>query len=115
MVRTDLLKSIHEYMASEIELGGGHIDGIYMCPHDYADDCRCRKPKAGMLFEAAAEFELDLKNCWMVGDCASDVEAGRTAGCRTILVAGYHPAANFEAESLPEAVDVILKNEQFAG
>jgi len=60
------------------------LDILY-CPHD-RDACECRKPKPGMLLEAARRHRLHLASSWMVGDSASDVEAGRSAGCRTIRV-----------------------------
>jgi D-glycero-D-manno-heptose 1,7-bisphosphate phosphatase len=58
---------------------------IFYCPHDRGV-CECRKPKPGMLLEAARRHSIDLARSWMVGDSPSDVEAGRNAGCRTILV-----------------------------
>jgi D,D-heptose 1,7-bisphosphate phosphatase len=69
------------------------IDAEYFCPHNiegtvkkYKIDCNCRKPKIGMLEQAAKDFNLDLKNCWMIGDTLSDIETGKNAGCRTIQV-----------------------------
>ncbi|MCX7590529.1 MAG: HAD family hydrolase [Kiritimatiellae bacterium] len=60
------------------------LDILY-CPHDEGE-CQCRKPRPGMLLEAARRHRVDLKRSWMVGDSESDVEAGRRAGCRTVLV-----------------------------
>jgi len=62
------------------------LDILY-CPHNN-DGCACRKPQPGMLLEAADRHGLDLPSSWMVGDQERDVEAGRRAGCRTILVSG---------------------------
>lgn len=69
------------------------LDGFYYCPHHpqgsvqgYAVACDCRKPQPGLLRRAAAEHGLDLAASWMVGDILDDVEAGRRAGCRTVLV-----------------------------
>jgi len=62
------------------------VDAVKACFHDDADRCACRKPKPGMLLEAAREWALDLRGSFMVGDRWRDVEAGRAAGCRTILV-----------------------------
>ncbi|MBX4186795.1 MAG: HAD-IIIA family hydrolase [Candidatus Doudnabacteria bacterium] len=61
------------------------IDGFYYCPHSN-HECNCHKPKAGLLFEAAEERNLDLKNSWIVGDKLDDIEAGNRAGCRTVLL-----------------------------
>jgi D,D-heptose 1,7-bisphosphate phosphatase len=72
---------------------GAPLAGFYYCPHypagcvaEYAVDCTCRKPKPGLLLRAAHDLDLDLTRSWMIGDILHDVEAGRRAGCRTILV-----------------------------
>jgi len=72
---------------------GVMLDGCYWCPHHpegmaagYAVECGCRKPMPGMLLQAAREHGIDLAQSWMVGDILNDVEAGRRAGCRTVLV-----------------------------
>ncbi|RZI40261.1 HAD family hydrolase [Herbaspirillum sp. HC18] len=69
------------------------LDGFYYCPHSqdgsvsrYAIACTCRKPMPGMLLRAAHEHGIDLSQSWMVGDILNDVEAGRRAGCRTVLI-----------------------------
>ncbi|TAK84985.1 MAG: HAD family hydrolase [Betaproteobacteria bacterium] len=62
------------------------LDGFYYCPHAPDTGCGCRKPAAGLLERAAREHAVDLGASWMVGDILDDVEAGRRAGCRTILV-----------------------------
>src|ERR1700726_3806371 len=62
------------------------FDDLYMCPHDDADRCDCRKPKPGMLIRAAKMHCIDLLNSIMVGDRARDIQAGRAAGCRTVFV-----------------------------
>ena len=60
------------------------LDVLY-CPHD-KESCECRKPKPGMLLEAARRHAIDLAGSWMIGDSPKDMEAGKAAGCRTILV-----------------------------
>ncbi len=74
-----------------------HLDGFYYCPHhpdgvvsQYAVACACRKPAPGLLMQAAAERGIELGRSWMVGDILHDVEAGRRAGCRTILLDNGH-------------------------
>jgi D-glycero-D-manno-heptose 1,7-bisphosphate phosphatase len=62
------------------------IDAVYVCPHDDADGCNCRKPAPGMLLEAARDLNLDLGSSVMVGDRWRDVEAGQRAGCRTVFI-----------------------------
>jgi D-glycero-D-manno-heptose 1,7-bisphosphate phosphatase len=86
------------------------FDAIQVCFHDRGDDCDCRKPKPGMLLEAASALALDLGGSYMVGDRATDVEAGRRAGCRTVLIShgAVAVAADHSADHLPAAADWIL-------
>jgi transaldolase len=93
------------------------IDDIKICFHVDADQCACRKPKAGMLFEAAQSWNIDLAASYIVGDRWRDTEAGRTAGCLTIFVDyGYVQDGPNRPDkvvrSLPEAVTYILDREQ---
>ena len=62
------------------------LDGFYYCPHLPDAGCGCRKPAPGLLERAAKEHAVDLRSSWMIGDILDDIEAGRRAGCRTILV-----------------------------
>ena len=82
-----------EEMHRKLKEQGIIITAEYFCPHHpeatiekYRINCSCRKPEPGMLEQAAKDFNLDLKRCWMIGDCQSDVLAGKNAGCRTIQV-----------------------------
>ncbi len=89
------------------------LDAIFVCYHDDADGCHCRKPLPGMLVEASERYAIDLRRSFMVGDRWKDVEAGRRAGCATILLrrpySGDQARADFEAASLAEAADIILR------
>jgi D-glycero-D-manno-heptose 1,7-bisphosphate phosphatase len=91
------------------------LDGFYVCYHDDADGCECRKPKPGLLLTAARELGISLPASYMVGDRWRDVEAGQRAGCRTAWIdSGYAergPSAPADAtvRSLPEAVAWILQ------
>ena len=90
-----------------------NVDAVYVCPHDNADGCPCRKPKPGMLLAAADDLWLDLERSFMVGDRWSDIAAGRSAGCATVYIDnGYQeqePNAPDHAVGNPvEAVDWIL-------
>jgi D-glycero-D-manno-heptose 1,7-bisphosphate phosphatase len=76
---------------------GISLDGFYYCPHHpdgvverYAVQCGCRKPKPGLLMKAASELRIDTNRSWMIGDILHDVEAGRSAGCRTVLLDNGH-------------------------
>ncbi len=98
------LDDIHATMHEQLGLHGAHVDSIYYCPHhptkgvgDYRVDCECRKPRTGSLRRAAQELGLDLTQSFIVGDKRSDLEAGRAAGCRTVLVrTGYGREAEVE-------------------
>jgi D-glycero-D-manno-heptose 1,7-bisphosphate phosphatase len=80
------VKEIHTRLREVIAGHGGKISGIYFCPHDTLEGCTCRKPKPGMLLQAAAEHKLRLSKCWMVGDASTDIAAGKSAGCKTALI-----------------------------
>jgi D-glycero-D-manno-heptose 1,7-bisphosphate phosphatase len=100
----EVVEDIHRQMRREVQ-----IDGLYVCLHDDADGCGCRKPAPGLLTAAAVDLGLDLGRSVMVGDRWRDVEAGRRAGCRTVHIdRGYREqlpqGANFVAPGLAEAV-----------
>ena len=91
------------------------VDDIKVCCHVEADGCLCRKPRPGMLLDAAREWSIDLNRSFMVGDRWRDVSAGKAAGCTTIFVeCGYAErqvdAPDFVVTSLAEAVKIILGN-----
>jgi histidinol-phosphate phosphatase family protein len=80
---------MHELAAE----AGAAIEGVYWCPHhpqgivaEFTRVCECRKPAPGMLLRAAREHRLDLSRSWFIGDILDDVEAGRRAGCRSVLI-----------------------------
>ena len=104
----ELVDGIHEQLKGELGL-----DAIFTCFHDDADECDCRKPKPGLLFRAAHDLGIELKSSFMVGDRWRDMEAGRSAGCRTLFVdCGYREPAphscDFRVGSLLEASGIIL-------
>jgi D-glycero-D-manno-heptose 1,7-bisphosphate phosphatase len=84
-----------------VAAGGCEFDGFYFCPHhphasldEFRIVCECRKPAPGLLFRAASEKTIDVKESFMVGDRITDIIAGKTAGCMTIQVlSGKHDAA----------------------
>lgn len=90
------------------------VKGVLTCFHDNADGCLCRKPKPGLLRLAAKRWRLDLKRSFMVGDRWSDVEAGRAAGCRSILIKKSYSQAgrcrpDWTARDLAGAAEIILR------
>ena len=87
------LQIVEESLREELDQFGLPLHGFYYCPHHpegkvngYAIQCECRKPRPGLLLRAARELQIDLARSWMVGDILDDVEAGRRAGCRTVLI-----------------------------
>jgi D-glycero-D-manno-heptose 1,7-bisphosphate phosphatase len=90
-----VVDAIHEILLRTLP-----IDGVYICPHDDADGCDCRKPGPGMLLEAARDRNLNLGSSFMVGDRWRDVEAGRRAGCRTVFIdRGYSEPASTDPDA----------------
>lgn len=97
------MHQIHAQIQSDLEL-----NAFYFCPHLPTDGCHCRKPKLGMIEQAAKDFPIDLDNSWMIGDKTIDVETGFNAGIKTALVlTGYGEKA---AKELKRKPDVIAKN-----
>jgi D-glycero-D-manno-heptose 1,7-bisphosphate phosphatase len=97
------------------------VDQIFVCYHDDGDGCSCRKPLPGLLFQAADRYRIDLSLSFMIGDRWKDVEAGRRAGCVTIMVDQHYtekgpvPLANYRVGSLSEAVTCILNHKGGGG
>jgi len=107
-IRRDVVIAINRYICDVLP-----IDAVEMCDHDDADNCNCRKPKPGMLIRAAKRDGLDLSASYMVGDRWRDIEAGRNAACRTILVGGGHSETkkskpDIKVRGLAEAANWIL-------
>lgn len=107
LTRADV-DAVHERLAAELAVHGAHLDAVLVCPHE-AGTCDCRKPGTG-LFEQArvAEPRIDLTRSVVVGDAASDVEAGRAAGMLTVGLGPRATGADHHADSLTEALPWIL-------
>lgn len=89
----EAFEEIKEKVKIELKKQGASIDFEYYCIHHpygknpkYTKICECRKPKPGMLLQAAKENKIDLSNSWMIGDGITDMQAGASAGCKTILI-----------------------------
>lgn len=115
----DDLNVLHDKMETLLGEHGAYLDGIYFCPHhpdkgfegerpEYKIDCDCRKPKPGLLYRAAADYNVDLAQSWMVGDDERDLLCGLHAGCRTALI-GRDDRAEICGENLLDCVGKILK------
>jgi D-glycero-D-manno-heptose 1,7-bisphosphate phosphatase len=113
LITTAELDSLHARMREEFAAAGARIDAIYYCPHEMLPPCACRKPQPGLLLDAARKHELDLTASWMIGDSEHDIEAGRTAGCRTVRLTddgkSKDNGADVFASSLLEAARKILQ------
>ncbi|MGZ5280361.1 MAG: HAD-IIIA family hydrolase, partial [Pseudobdellovibrionaceae bacterium] len=108
----DSIDRIHDHLKSELPL-----DTILTCFHDDADKCDCRKPKPGLIFQAAKEMSIDLSASFMVGDRWRDIEAGQKAGCQNFFVDyGYDEkqpqSYDFRVSSLLEASQIILQKDK---
>jgi D-glycero-D-manno-heptose 1,7-bisphosphate phosphatase len=118
LISVSELETLHGRMKAWLAERGAILDGIYYCPHEKTEPpCECRKPAPGMLFQAARGHAIDLEHSWMIGDSASDLDAGRRAGCRTVLiraVPGPEAEADIQAPSLLEAVPQILGAQEVA-
>ena len=97
------VEAIHERLAEQLASHNAHFDAIYYCPHHPSEGCGCRKPRIGMLEQAAQKHGIDLQRGYMVGDKASDLDAGRQAGCRTVLVLTGYGEQVREAFNTPDS------------
>ena len=80
-------RGIGRAICVELAKQGAHVDAIYYCPHhSMVETCLCRKPQPLMIEKALARFGIDPASSWMIGDAERDVEAGKAAGLRTILI-----------------------------
>lgn len=106
------LENIHNKMETLLGKEGAYLDGIYFCPHhphkgyegeipELKFDCDCRKPKPGLLIQAAEEFNIDLSQSFMIGDGENDINAGKAAGCKAVLIS---------EESEKKGHDIIVRS-----
>ncbi len=124
----EALKPVHEQLKKMLAKEGVTLHGFYYCPHhpkgrvsQYSITCFCRKPNPGLLFQAAREHNLNLSASWFIGDILNDVECGRRAECRTVLInngnetewqLGPLRQPHFTVSNLLYAANVILENTQ---
>jgi len=124
----NLITEVHQKLKQELEENHAQLDAIFYCAHHptvgappYRTDCDCRKPKPGLVHQAATQFDVDLDQSWMIGDRYSDIELARNAGLRSAFVlSGYgrgeweHQRMDWQhqpdlvAENLLEAVEAII-------
>jgi len=107
-----LVQQVHDRMQRELAAVGARLDGIYYCPHGSGDACTCRKPRTGMLQQAAREHLLDLASSYVVGDRYADMELAFRGGCQSIFVrTGYGLGeVALHAKDWPRQPDAIVEN-----
>lgn len=117
------LHMIHNKMETLLGNDGAYLDGIYFCPHhpdkgfdgeikELKIDCNCRKPKAGLLLQAANDLNIDLEQSWMIGDGKNDILAGKNAGCNTALIGNEEVGQDITVDSLLTFANKILNKEK---
>ncbi|HLF66220.1 MAG TPA: D-glycero-beta-D-manno-heptose 1,7-bisphosphate 7-phosphatase [Gammaproteobacteria bacterium] len=100
------LENIHQKMTRALAAVGGHLDGIFYCPHSPEDQCSCRKPKPGLLYQVAAMFPTDFTDAVLVGDSLRDYQAAQAVSCKFILVKTGNGEKVLAEGKLPVGVDV---------
>ena len=108
LLQSSILNEMNNILLKELTL-----DDVINCQHILENNCNCRKPKPGMIYTAVERHNLDLSNSWIIGDRDSDIQAGLTAGIRTIFIDRHWVDENglksdFRSKSLNEAVDLII-------
>jgi D-glycero-D-manno-heptose 1,7-bisphosphate phosphatase len=111
LVKRETVEAMHTILRDRLA-----VDDIQVCYHVDHDDCTCRKPKPGMLLDAARRYDIDLANSYLVGDRWRDILAGDAAGCFTILVTGgdneFSSTPGIVVNSLSSAAEFILGRER---
>lgn len=126
-ITLDGLSQVHARLEAQLGAGGAFLDGIYVCPHhpdkgfpgeipELKGPCLCRKPEPGLIDQACRDLGIGRADSWMIGDTTSDVEAGRRAGVRTVLLRSGHAGGDgkhavrpdYTCPDLANAVDWVL-------
>ena len=123
LLTVETFEKINEKLWNDLQAVNAHYDALYYCPHspEITAECLCRKPKSGLFLQAARDFNIDLPASFMVGDKLTDVKAGRSSGCKTVLLLsglktkpgtiGFDDGTlppDFICETLAQAMDWIL-------
>ena len=119
------LEPVSKKLAELVDVLNITINGFYYCPHhtegkieQYTISCDCRKPKPGLILRAVKDFNIDVSKSWMIGDMPGDMEAGKAAGCKTILVEANETEAekkktvnaDYVVRNLKDAATVIVNS-----
>jgi D-glycero-D-manno-heptose 1,7-bisphosphate phosphatase len=106
------LEFVHNMMMQTVASSGGEVKDVFYCPHMPGDDCDCRKPEPGLIYQAQKKYGIDLTTAVMVGDSAKDIECARRAGCgRAVLVkSGKDDDVEDELKTRQMRVDYVAKD-----
>ena len=123
IMKLKTLEDIHHKMKAELKKQNAKINRIYFCPHNIEDNCNCRKPKPGLILKAAKDFNINLSKSYVVGDDLTDIEAGKKAGCKTILITKNRDLFFKNKDEKPDyivskiinAVKIIKKSKNVSG
>jgi mannose-1-phosphate guanylyltransferase/phosphomannomutase len=127
------IKKMHNKLETLLGREGAYLNDIYFCPHhpdkgypeensDFKIECDCRKPKIGMISKAVEEYNIDIESSWFIGDTTTDIQTGKNAGVKTILVrtgkAGedgkFEINPDYIFDNIEDAVDFILSKKEMA-
>lgn len=97
LIAPETVTTIHAQLSKAVATAGGRLDGFFICPHHPATGCACRKPKPGLLLQAAQHFGFKLAQAVFIGDAVTDFEAAQAAGCQAILVRSGRQGATLDA------------------
>lgn len=113
----ETLAQIHKKMVGELAKYGAKLDGVYYCPHHPDEGCSCRKPKTALFHKAAKDFNIAFSLSYVVGDMQMDIDAGKTLGCKTVLVttgpqggSSIIDPPDYTANSFLEAAQWIIRD-----
>jgi len=106
----EYIEEVNQRLMRQLAEAGARVEKIYVCPHHPLQECECRKPKAGLLHQVAKDFQVALQNCVMVGDKTCDIEMGKSAGLKTVLVLTGYGEETREQCTGAAAPDYIANN-----
>ena len=129
LITEEQLKVINKNLIDDLKKEGARIDALYYCPHhpeknhpeannpEYRRECDCRKPKTGMIDKATKSFKININDSYVIGDRTVDIQFGKNAGCKTILVKTgyggkdnkYKVTADYYCNNLLDACKVVVK------
>ncbi len=86
LLTIETLNEIHEKLQTYLQKHNTSFDGIYFCPHTPYENCKCRKPKPGLIIQAINDFNIDVSQSFMIGDSKTDIQAAKSVGCKGVLL-----------------------------